>query len=108
MARIYLTFFLLTLEVDVRQMLAKYADDCNIISPGYNTSDRSEALVKQFMKWSSNDGMPCNPRKGREIAFRKKGVHRVFVSFANQSAPNSWCYFPGRLSIYYSCTHKAN
>ena len=45
MARIYLTFFLMTLEVDVRQMLAKYADDSNIISPGYNTSDRSEALV---------------------------------------------------------------
>ena len=31
-------------------MLAKYADDSNMISPVYNTSDRTEALVTQFME----------------------------------------------------------
>ena len=44
----------------------------------YDTSDRYEALVKQYVEWSSNDGMPCYPSKGKEIALRKIGCTQVF------------------------------
>ena len=39
----------------------------------YDTSDRSEAFVGQFMMWSSNNGKSCNPSKCKEIILKKKG-----------------------------------
>ena len=59
-------------------MLAKYADDSDIISPMYDTADRSEALVKKFTEWSSKNGMSCNPSRCKEIVFKKKSCTQVF------------------------------
>ena len=59
-------------------MLAKYADDSNLISPVYDMSDRSETIVKQFMEWSSNNSMSCNLSKCKEIVFRMKSCTQVF------------------------------
>ena len=58
-------------------MLAKYADDSDIISPMYDTSDRSEALVKKFIEWSSKNDMSCNPSRCKEIVFKKKGISQT-------------------------------
>ena len=99
------SIFLNDLKVDLldEPILVKYADDSNIISTVCNTSDSSEALVEQFMEWSTNNGMSCNPSKYKEIFFKKKGCTQDFPH-ANHRAFHSWCCFPGRLPIYYACT----
>ena len=85
--------FLNDLEVNLidELVLAKYADNSNLISPVYDTSDRSEALVKQFMEWSSNKGMSCNPSKCKEIVFRKKGCTQVFPLLSGISQTRALC-----------------
>lgn len=72
--------FLNDLEIDLldEPLLVVYADDSNIISPVYDTSDRSKALGGQFMVWSSNNGMSCNPSKCKGNIFKKKGCTKDF------------------------------
>ena len=82
MARIYLVFFSNDFKVDLldEPILVKYADDSNIISPVCDTSDSSEALGKQFMEWSSNNGLSCNPSKCKELASNEKRLYNGFSS----------------------------
>ena len=53
-------------------MLFKYADDSTIVAPVWKDSDTSADLVNQFLSWSINNQMLCNPSKCKELIFRKK------------------------------------
>ena len=49
--------------------LFKY-DDSIIVTPGSNQYDPSANLVEQFMIWSQENNMSCNPKKCEEVIFR--------------------------------------
>ena len=44
-----------------------------MVSPVSNQCDPSANLVGQFMTWSKEDNMSCNPKKCKELIFRSKG-----------------------------------
>ena len=58
--------------------LLKYADDSTILVPVLNNIDTSATLVSEFLNWSKDNGMPCNPRKCKELIFTKKSNNDVF------------------------------
>ena len=66
--------FLNDLEVfmNVTPVLLKYADDSTIAAPVWNDSDTSAEMVDQFLSWSINNQMLCNPSKCKELILRKK------------------------------------
>ena len=66
--------FLDDLEVFMNDMplLFKYADDSTIVTRVWKDSDTSADLVNQFLSWSINNRMLCNPSKFKELIFRKK------------------------------------
>ena len=53
----------------------KYADDSTIISPVYNNCDISSDLVNQFLGWTNDNALSCNPSKCKELVIFKKGVY---------------------------------
>ena len=53
-------------------VLFKYADDSTIVAPLWKDSDTSADLANQFLSWSINNQMLCNPSKCEELIFRKK------------------------------------
>lgn len=52
----------------------KYADDSTLISPVYKNTDPSSDIVNQFLTWTKNNNMSCNPSKCKELVFYKKTV----------------------------------
>ena len=54
--------------------LLKYADDSTILVPVLNNIDTSATLVSEFLNWSKDNGMPCNPRKCKELIFTKNPI----------------------------------
>ena len=66
--------FLNDLEVFMNDtpVLFKYADDSTVVAPVWKDSDTSGDLVNQFLRWSINNQMLCNPSKCKELIFRKK------------------------------------
>ena len=66
--------FLSDLEVFMNDTLVlfKYADDSTIVAPLWNDSDTPADLVNQFLSWSINNQMLCNPSKCKEMIFSKK------------------------------------
>ena len=66
--------FLNDLEVFMNNtpVLFKYADDSTMVAPVRKDSDTSADLVNQFLSWSVNDQMLCNPSKCKELIFRKR------------------------------------
>ena len=54
--------------------IVKYADDSTIVSPVYNNCDMSSDLVNQFLGWTNDNAMSCNPSKCKELVIGKKGV----------------------------------
>ena len=66
--------FLNDLEVfmNATPVLFKYAHDSTIVAPVWKDSDTSADLVNQFLSWSINNQMMCNPSKCKELIFRKK------------------------------------
>ncbi|CAB4022554.1 Hypothetical predicted protein [Paramuricea clavata] len=67
--------FLNNLEVDIygENALFKYADDSNIIVPVWSEGpDTSTDTVGQFLSWSDDNFMTCNPGKCKELIIRKK------------------------------------
>ena len=66
--------FLNDLEISSNNtpVLFKYADDSTIVSPVCNGHDHSSGLVDQFLAWSQENKMSCNPNKCKELIFRKK------------------------------------
>ena len=70
--------FLNDLEVDIdgENALFKYADDSNIIVPVWSDGpDTSTDTVGQFLSWSDDNFMTCNPGKCKELIIRKKGYN---------------------------------
>ena len=67
--------FLNDLEISYNNApaLFKYADDSTIVSPLSNQCDPCANLVGQFMTWSKENNMSCNPKKCKELIFRSKG-----------------------------------
>ena len=53
-------------------VLFKHADDSTIVSPVNDNCDPSVSLVEQFLAWSKENSMSCNPRKCKKLIFRKK------------------------------------
>ena len=62
--------------------LYKYANDSTIIAPVWRDIDCSNELVMQFLEWSKNNCMTCNPSKCKELAFVKKGNAQIFERVA--------------------------
>ena len=80
--------FLNDLEVFMNDnpVLFKYADDSTIVAPVWKDSDTSADLVNQFLSWSINNQMLCNPSKCKELIFRKKGssgTHHQYAPIKN-------------------------
>ncbi len=71
-------FFLNDLEVDIdgENALFEYADDSNIIVPVWSDGpDTSTDTVGQFLSWSDDNFMTCNPGKCKDLIIRKKGYN---------------------------------
>ena len=69
-----LNVFLNDLEVFMNDtpVFFKYAYDSTIVAPVWKDLDTSADLVNQFLSWSINNQMLCNPSKCKEMIFRKK------------------------------------
>ncbi|CAB3998288.1 Hypothetical predicted protein [Paramuricea clavata] len=70
--------FLNDLEVDIdgENALFKYADDSNIIVPVWSDGpDTLTDTVGQFLSWSDDNFLTCNPGKCKELIIRKKGYN---------------------------------
>ena len=52
--------------------LFKYADDSTIVAPVLGNTDTSVTLVNEFLNWSRENCMSCNPSKCKELVIRKK------------------------------------
>ena len=64
----------LDVTLNSQSCIVKYADDSTIISPVYNNCDISSDLVNQFLGWTNDNAMSCNPSKCKELVICKKGV----------------------------------
>ena len=66
--------FLNDLEItyDGFRALFKYADDSTIVAPVLGNTDTSVTLVNEFLNWSRENCMSCNPSKCKELVIRKK------------------------------------
>ena len=52
-------------------VLFKYADDSTIVASVWKGLDTSADLVNQFLSWSINNQMLCNPSKCKELIFHQ-------------------------------------
>ena len=59
--------------IDNHPALFKYTDDSTLIVPIWSNGHCRTDLVDQFLIWSKENSMICNPSKCQEIIFRKKG-----------------------------------
>lgn len=66
----------LEFNLEGRSALFKYADDSTIIVPFWGNGQCRTDLVDKFLSWSSRNRMTCNPKKCKEIIFRKKGFNQ--------------------------------
>ena len=73
--------FLNDLETQLNgiQSLFKYADDSNIVAPVWKNYDSSADMVNDFLKWSENNQMLCNPGKCKELTFKKKNNNEIYA-----------------------------
>ena len=74
-------------------VLFKYAYDSITVAPIWKDSDTSADLVNQFLSWSINNQMLCNPSKCKELIFQKKysvAAHSIStfqsMTFLNETA----------------------
>ena len=63
----------LEISIDNHPALFKYTDDSTLIVPIWSNGHCRTDLVDQFLIWSKENSMICNPSKCQEIIFRKKG-----------------------------------
>ena len=63
----------LEISIDYHPALIKYADDSTLIVPIWSNGHCRTDLVGQFLIWSKENSIICNPSKCKEIIFRKKG-----------------------------------
>ena len=70
------SIFINDLEISIDNYypaLFKYADDSTLIVPVWSNGHCRTDLVGQFLIWSKENSMICNPSKCKEIIFCKKG-----------------------------------
>ena len=63
----------LEISIDNHQALFKYADDPTLIVLVWSNGHCHTDLVDQFLIWSKENSMICDPSKGKETIFHKKG-----------------------------------
>ena len=63
----------LEISIDNHPALSKYADDSTLIAPIWSTGHCRTDLVVQFLTWSKENSMMCNPSKCKKLIFCKKG-----------------------------------
>ena len=61
------------ISIDNHPALFKHADHSTLIVPVRSNGHCRRYLVDQFLIWSKENSMICNPSKCKEIIFRKKG-----------------------------------
>ena len=71
--RIFIFINDLEISIDNHPALFKYADDSTLIVPVWSNGHCRTDLVDQFLIWSKENSMICNPSKCKEIILRKKG-----------------------------------
>ena len=59
------------INIDNHPALFKYADDSSLIVQVWSNGHFRTDLVDQFLIWSKENSMICNPSKCKEIIFRK-------------------------------------
>ena len=62
----------LEISIDNHPALFKYADDSTLTVPVFSNGHCHTDLVDQFLIWSKENSMICNPSKRKEIIFRNK------------------------------------
>ena len=60
-------------SIDNHPALFKYTDDSTLVVPVWSNGHCCTDLVDQFLIWSKENSMICDPSKCKEIIFRKKG-----------------------------------
>ena len=73
----------LEISIDNHQALFKYADDSTLIVPVWSIGHCRTDLVDQFLIWSQENSMICDPSKCKEIIFHKKGFIQDIVQVNN-------------------------
>ena len=73
----------LKISIDNHPALFKYADDSTLIVPVWSNRHCRTDLVDQFLMWSNENSMICNPSKCKELIFRKKGFIQDIVQVYN-------------------------
>ena len=75
----------LEISIDNHPALFKYAEDSTLIVPVRSNGHCRMDLVDQFLIWSKENSMICNPSKCKEIIFRKKGFVQDIAQVNNIS-----------------------
>ena len=75
----------LEISIDNHPALFKYAEDSTLIVPVRSNGHCRMNLVDQFLIWSKENSMICNPSKCKEIIFRKKGFIQDIAQVNNIS-----------------------
>ena len=75
----------LEISIDNHPALFKYAEDSTLIVPVRSNGHCRMDLVDQFLIWSKENSMICNPSKCKEIIFRKKGFIQDIAQVNNIS-----------------------
>ena len=63
----------LEISIDNRPALFKYADESTVVVPVWSDGHCRTDLADQFLIWSEEKSMICNPSKSKEIISRKEG-----------------------------------
>ena len=63
--------------------LFKYADDSSIIVPNWSNGLCRTDLVGEFLTWTNNNKIVCNPVKCKELVFRKSNYNDNIVQIHN-------------------------
>ena len=70
---IYYLINYLEISIDNHRALFKYAHDSTLIVPVWSNGHCRTDLVDQFLIWSKENSIICNPSQCKEIIFCKKG-----------------------------------
>ena len=85
--------FLNDLEItyDGFPALFKYTDDSIIVAPVLGNTDTSVTLVNEFLNWSRENCMSCNPSKCKELVIKKKSNKDTYNPVNCISQHNDLC-----------------
>ena len=85
--------FLNDLEItyDGFPALFKYTDDSIIVAPVLGNTDTSVTLVNEFLNWSRENCISCNPSKWKELVIKKKSNKDTYNPVNCISQHNDLC-----------------